>query len=178
MERANVFGTLNPHGFRRMPHLQRDACPSPAASAAAEERRHERHLCVEGGTVRLAVRPTFRGHRAILVDVSAGGIGVLLEGPLAEGTVLALHLGGVDRGRMARVRHCRPHPAPADAPWQPRPSATLQFFRRLVGLPAPPPAVQSWLAGCEFTQPLAEGELEELLALLGPTPEGGASAGA
>src|SRR3954454_20843318 len=86
----------------------------------AELRQHPRHLCVDGGTLRVSVRPEFRGRRALLVDVSAGGIGFLVEEPLEAGTMLVFELkaaaGADSNNRIARVRHSRPHPVPPEAP--------------------------------------------------------------
>jgi len=152
-----------------MSPIQEVACSDPAAlSEATDQRQHDRYICLDGGTLRLAVRPEYKGRRALLVDTSAGGVGFLLEAPLEPGTMLALELGdsgsGDARGRVARVRHCRPHPAPANAPWLPRTPPLARFLRRLLGTPAP--QEQAWLIGCESTRPLEEHELKELLALL------------
>ena len=42
--------------------------------------------------MRLAVRPAFGGRRALLIDVSAGGVGLLLADPLEPGAALAMQL--------------------------------------------------------------------------------------
>src|SRR5438132_858619 len=122
-----------------MPQLETDLGLSPAAAlAATEQRHHQRHLCLEGGVLRLAVRPAYRGQRAILMDLSAGGLGLLLGEPLEVGAVIAFDLclpqGPDARGRLAQVRHCPPHPVPEDAPWLPRRSLVPRLLRRLFGL--------------------------------------------
>lgn len=148
---------------------QETACSDAVPlTEATDQRQHERYVCFEGGTLRLAVRPEYKGRRALLVDTSAGGLAFLLEAPLEPGTVLALELGDPDsgdaRGRLARVRHCRPHLAPAEAPWLPRIPTLARFLRRLLGTPTP--AGEAWLIGCEFNRPLEEPELKKLLAFL------------
>lgn len=139
---------------------------------ASENRKHTRHLCVEGGVLRLAVRPEFRGRRAILVDVSAGGIGFLLPDALEAGTTLVFELkgsAGTDTmARIARVRHSRPHPVPPDAPWLPKPAGVSKIFRRMLGMKLPAPEGQAWLVGCEFDRPLSEDEVKRFLDQLKP----------
>jgi hypothetical protein len=147
-----------------MTDIKPDARPDDAVSTPDSNlRRHPRHLCIDGSVLRLAIRPEFRGRRALLVDVSAGGIGILLESPLEAGTVLAFELKSEDgagpMARVARVRHSRPHPAPDNAPWLPRASALSGFFRRLVGRPARTVG-QAWLVGCEFDRPLSDSEIQ------------------
>jgi hypothetical protein len=157
-----------------MSPLQEGICAPPAA-AGAEQRRHVRYLCLDGDVIRLAVRPVLGDLRVLMLDLSFGGVGFILQQPLEVGTLLALQLGGSDAEgvtRRARVRHCRPHPAPPNAPWLPPSSAVGRFFRWLVGLPAQPGQGQAWLAGCEFTQPLDEQELKVVLGLLGILHDG------
>jgi hypothetical protein len=155
-----------------MPKL--NSVPAPLATAApgeAEQRQHHRHLCIDGGVVRLAVRPAYRGQRAVLVDISAGGLGLLLGEPIEVGAVLAFDLwlpqGADARGRVARVRHCTSHPAPAEAPWRTRRLLVPRLLRRLVGLAEPATGGRAWMVGCEFSRPLEPGELAETLRLLG-----------
>jgi hypothetical protein len=153
-----------------MPPIVPAACPDAIdAPEADEQRRHLRHLCLDGSVIRLAVRPEYRGRRALLMDASAGGVGFLLQDPLELGTVLAVELGGphagAAQGRVARVCHCRPHPTPADAPWLPRRPVVVELLWRVLRLPAPTPV--AWHIGCEFTRPLEEEELAGLLTLLG-----------
>src|SRR5262249_18840745 len=95
-------------------------------------RRHERFLCFDGCVMRLAIRPEFRCRRALLLNVSSGGLGFLLDMPLETGTVLAMELGNTEeetKGLVARVVHSRPHPIPAEAPWLPRPSRLARLVR-------------------------------------------------
>ena len=132
----------------------------------ADLRQHHRHLCVDGGVLRLSVRPEFRGRRALLVDISAGGIGFLLENPLEADTMLVFELKSSataePMNRMARVRHSRPHAVPADAPWLVPAAGFSQIFRGLFGIKAPAPA-QAWLVGCQFDRPLSDGEIAQFL---------------
>src|SRR5207302_1083699 len=87
---------------------------------AAEQRRHARFMCIDAGVLRLAVRPEFKGRRGLVMDVSTGGIGFILQEPLEPETVLVFELrvpgGPATIGRIARVCHSRPHEVPADAP--------------------------------------------------------------
>jgi len=137
---------------------------------AMEQRKYDRHLCIEGGVMRLSVRPEFRGRRAVLFDVSTGGIGFLLEDALETGTVLVFELqtppGVAPIGRIARVRHCRPHATPPDAPWLPATPVLSNVFRKLFGLKQQIPPADSWLVGCQFDRPLNETEVKQLLASL------------
>jgi hypothetical protein len=161
-----------------MSQAQIDLTMSPAAEdALADQRNHQRHLSLEGGVVRLAVRPAYRGQLAILMDLSAGGLGLLVGEPLEPGSVLAFDLflpqGPDARGRLAYVRHCTPYPAPKDAPWhRPRPLVP-RLLRRLVGLDASRPEEPAWLIGCEFNRPLADDELATSLHLLGLNGDAG-----
>jgi len=156
-----------------MPRLDQEVIGGPASAAAGEQRRHKRHVCLAGGVLCLAVRPTLGGTRALLADVSAGGIGLLSGKPLAVGSVLALQLGvegqAVARSVTARVVHARPHPAPADAPWRPRRSAVARFLSALFGRPGGGREAESaWFIGCQFNRPLTEEELQDLLRRLDP----------
>jgi hypothetical protein len=154
-----------------MPDLEQDDCSLESTPLQEPDlRRHPRYLSLDGGVLRLAVRPEFRSRRGVLVDVSTGGIGFLLEDALDVGTVLVLELQGLEglesMTRLARVRNIRPRPAPARAPWlSPRPGYS-RFFRSLVGLPTQAPKPQAWFVGCEFDRPLSETEMKQLLAYL------------
>lgn len=147
-----------------MTHAEPDTCP---ATKEAEQRRHPRHLCIDGKIMRLAVRPEFRGRRALMFDVSVSGIGFLLQDALELETILVFELQGPDGtdtvGRIARVRHCRQHAIPADAPWLPPTSTLGKLFRGLFGLKTPQPQGHAWLVGCEFDRPLSEDELKQLV---------------
>jgi hypothetical protein len=138
----------------------------------ADMRRHHRHLCIDGGFLRLAVRPEFRGRHAVLVDVSAGGIGFLLENALEPGTMLTFELQGAagtePMARIARVRHSRPHPAPADAPWLKKTASFSKFFRRLLGQELTLTPSVAWLVGCEFDRPMSDAEIARFLDQLHP----------
>ena len=150
-----------------MPDIQQQPDSIETASLhEADLRKHRRHLCVDSGVIRLSVRPEFRGRRALLVDISAGGIGFLLEEPLDAGMMLVFELktgtGAEPMNRIARVRHSRLHSVPLEAPWLPQSSGLGKIFRGLFGLKAPPPA-QAWLVGCEFDRSLSDTEIGQFL---------------
>lgn len=135
-----------------------------------EKRNHVRHVCIDGGVVRLSVRPEFRGRRAILIDVSSNGIGFVLEEALPPDTILVFEVatpGGTTLGRIARVRHSRPCATPADAPWLPPTPLLSNAFRRMFGMKKPQ-RPDAWLVGCEFDRPLDEVELAQFLFSLQP----------
>ena len=137
----------------------------------SEQRKHARHLGVEGGVLRLAVRPEFGGRQAKLVDVSAGGLAFLLQESPFPGAMFVFELRvGIDDDepmtRIARVRHCRSHPTPPDAPWlAPKPGFS-NVFRRLLGMKDPEPPPEAWLIRCELDPPLTPEEIEGFLAQL------------
>jgi hypothetical protein len=164
---GNVVQTALLLGVLAMTYLEPDTCPT---ATEAEQRRHRRHLCIDGKIMRLAVRPEFRGRRALLFDVSVSGIGFLLQDALELGIVLVFEVQGPNGtdtvGRIARVRHCREHAVPADAPWLPPTPALSRFFRGLFGLETPKPEGHAWLVGCEFDRPLNEDELKQLVEQL------------
>jgi PilZ domain len=141
--------------------------PTPVPDAqGANLRQHPRIVCVDGGVLRLAVRPEFRGRRALMLDISTGGIGFLLQDPLEPGTNLVFELrsaAGLETvGRVACVRHCRPHPMPADAPWLDAPPLMSRIFRSMFRQQAPSDK-QAWFVGCEFNRPLRDSELKVFL---------------
>jgi hypothetical protein len=125
---------------------------------------------MDGGVMRLAVRPEFRGRHALMLDISTGGIGFVLQEALPPDTVFVFEVKngpGLEAvGRLARVRHCRPHPTPPEAPWLPPTPGVSRFFRTLFRLPAPPTEKNAWFVGCEFDRPLSEAELQQLVARL------------
>jgi hypothetical protein len=144
--------------------------PTPAQRAgpglAENQREHVRHLCADGLTMCLAVRLSYGGHRVLVRDISAGGLGLLMARPLEVGTVIAVELSGGpgEEGcsRLARVAHARLHATPADAPWLPRPHAVMAFLRWFFGAPGPRQE-PSWFVGCRFDVPLTEEEVRRLL---------------
>jgi hypothetical protein len=153
-----------------MPSLEQEIRP-PSTPGEADQRCSPRYACCRGRVLRLAVRPLFGSWLAVPVDVSADGMGLLVEAPLEEGTVLALELfgpEGLEGARLAQVCHSGPGPLPHDAPWLPRPSSPVRFLRWFFGLPEPAPPGQAWLIGCEFHRPLTDAEMDELLARLNP----------
>src|SRR5258708_34991127 len=85
-----------------------------------EDRTQEPYECRPGKIVYLAVRPSFHSFPALVHDVSANGIGFLLNRSLEPGTVLALQLRGGRPGtsliRMAHVIHARPPLPVRDTP--------------------------------------------------------------
>ena len=140
------------------------------SQGAAEQRKFLRHMCIEGGALRLSVRPEFRGRKALLIDVSTGGLGFVLQDLLEAETVLAFELkapGGESIGRLAKVRHCRPTPTPDNAPWVLPAPAVSRIFRRFFGMAdGAVPQKMSWFVGCEFDRALTEPELALFLAAL------------
>lgn len=133
-----------------------------------EGRAQKRYHCRPRTVVRLAVRPSFRSFLALVRDVSAGGIGFLLDHPLETGTVLALQLRGGRPGtstvRMARVVHVRRHLPVRDAPWVKKKPL---FKSLLTFLAAGDPTSRAgddliWLIGCRLSPPLSREELESL----------------
>ena len=108
------------------------ARPGPTPTG---RRRHVRHRdrLIPAPAIRYLVRPSFRNCWALLEDVSAAGVGLLLGHAVAPGTVLLLQLGAYRPGhafpRLARVVHARPR---GDG---------------------------YWIVGCQFTRPLTEAEL-------------------
>src|SRR5262249_32266926 len=118
----------NGGGQSAMSERQGLALAVPDAVNFEEQRQHVRFLAGEGFEVRVAVRPVYRGHAALLRDVSVGGVGLLMSHPLPVGQKIAVELrNGEDVGttRVATVAHVRPHPTPADAPWLPQPHPLL-----------------------------------------------------
>jgi hypothetical protein len=140
------------------------------AADGVEGRRYARYVSFQGDVLKLAVRPAFGGRVAVLLNVSVGGLGFLLDIPLNTGDVLALDLACKSEDgstvRLARVCHCRPHPAPADAPWVRPPSTLHRLTRWLLSWPTAQPQAEAWMIGCSFTRPLEEVELEQLLRRL------------
>jgi hypothetical protein len=131
---------------------------------AMNQRAHVRYPCGPGLGLRLAVRPTYRGHRALIHDLSAGGVGLLLAERLEVGTTIAIEVGGdseAAQSRRARVVHTRPHAAPPDAPWRPKAHPLLALVRRLLG--GRERAADCWFIGCQFDEPLTEEELRRLV---------------
>jgi hypothetical protein len=124
---------------------------------------HVRHLCGDGVVLRLAIRPEYRTHHALIRDISAGGVGLLLSRPLELDSVIAVEvaIGPEDVcTRVARVAHVRPHPTPSDAPWLPRPHPLLALVRRVLGRTSLPPQA-CWFIGCRFDRPLTDDELKQ-----------------
>jgi hypothetical protein len=160
---------------RRM--AEQETTPEKERRAGVEGRRQRRYCCRKERIVRLAVRPNFRSFPALLHDVSADGIGFLLDSPLDPGTVLALQLRSERPGtsviRMARVVHVRRHLPVKNAPWikkKPLLKSLLGFFSSRSG-----EAVSGedfiWLIGCRLSPPLSEEELRVLRGLGdGPSP--------
>lgn len=139
-------------------------------SAGSDLRQHPRIICIDGSVLRLAVRPEFRGRKAIMLDISTGGIGLVLQEPVDAGATLVFELidsSGADSiGRLARVRHCRPHPVPPEAPWLPKAPVLSKFFRSLLRIEPPKPEGHAWFVGCEFDRPLSEAEMKILFERL------------
>jgi hypothetical protein len=107
----------------------------PDRPPGAERRGCVRYYYRCGRRVRYVVRSSFRGGWAVLQDISPGGVGLLLGHRPEAGTVILLQLSG---------------PAPGDT------------HTRLARVLRTEPRGPNWVAGCEFTPPLSEAELEAL----------------
>jgi hypothetical protein len=116
---------------------------APAEPAATERRGHVRYRdrTVPAPAVRYLVRPSFQNAWALLEEVSAGGVSLLLGHEVVPGATLLFHLTGPRPGeahnRLARVVHAR---AVGDG---------------------------YWVVGCAFTRPLTGQELEAVRWELG-----------
>ncbi len=144
--------------------------------SSPSDRRQSRFACMDGTRLKLSVCPEFRCRRGLLVDVSVGGIGVLLETELKVGTRVVFEVlasaGGPGLSRMAKVRHCRAHAVPESAPWLPSTPPVSAFFRNLFGLKSTVPPPEGWFIGCQFELPMAQEDVDRLLAMLQPSMDG------
>ncbi len=106
-------------------------------SVDIERRSRERIPCTRAPMVRVLARPSFQSFRAIVRDVSASGIGLVLTRCFEPGTLLAIQMQTSQAGfsgiLTAQVKHATPQPG---------------------GL---------WLLGCSLSRNLSE---EEVLALM------------
>src|SRR5262249_61140327 len=87
-------------------HERHAGAAAQGAGLAEEMRAHVRFVGGAGVKLRLAVRPVYRGHLAMLRDISAGGVGLLMNQPLQAGQTIAVELrGSPEEGtsRLARV---------------------------------------------------------------------------
>ena len=138
------------------------------APTGREGRTQERYHCRPRTLVRLAVRPSFQSFPALVHDISAEGIGFLLDRPLDPGTVLALQLDGERPGistiRMAHVIHVRRHLPVNDAPWVKKRPLFKSLLSFLTSGSSAPRAGDDfiWLIGCRLRPPLSQEELESL----------------
>jgi hypothetical protein len=102
----------------------------------AERRLHVRHRCRESRFVSILLKLGHPQTRALLNDVSLGGIGLIFSRRLEVGSVVLVRVEeskGMAGLRQARVRHTT---------------------RREDG---------TWLIGCQFTHLLGEDDLRQLL---------------
>jgi hypothetical protein len=142
--------------------------PDEPQLAGQDTRSQERYQCRPRTIVRLAVRPSFQNFPALVHDVSAEGIGFLLDHPLEPGTVLALQLDGERPGisviRMAHVVHVRRHLPVADAPWVKKKPLLKSLFSFLTSSPSAARTAADfiWLVGCRLRPPLSQAELDSL----------------
>ena len=102
----------------------------------------------------------------MILDISTGGIGFVMQDALEPNTEFVFEVtsesGLATVGRLARVRHCRPHPIPDDAPWL-RVAPLMSRIFRTVFRRQPSSAAHAWFVGCEFNRPLRDTELKVLL---------------
>jgi hypothetical protein len=86
------------------PPEDRQQTPSPA-----ERRAEPRHRCQRFLMVRVLARPSFHCHRAVVHDVTANSLGLVLAHAYEAGTVLAVQVqrkyAGFSNILTARVRH-------------------------------------------------------------------------
>jgi hypothetical protein len=101
-------------------------------AARPERRRSIRYACDEGALCHLGRALPRGSRRAWLVDVSAGGVGLLLTEEVRPGTRLALEFAPVFWVLRAAVVHC-------------------------TGLDG-----GKWLVGCRFDYPLDDDDLQAL----------------
>jgi hypothetical protein len=102
------------------------------AAPAAERRAAVRYRC----QLRSPCRPVPEGEvlgTARVVDVSAAGVGLLLDRPVEPETLLEVELQGAGPSLLVEVRHCWARPG------------------------------GGWLVGCAFARKLSPGELRVLL---------------
>ena len=107
----------------------------PERTSGAERRGCVRYYYRSGPRVRYVARSTFRGGWAVLQDISISGVGLLLGHRPEPGTVVLLQLPG------------------------PVPGVTHTRLARVVRTQ---PRGHNWFAGCQFTPPLSEAELDSL----------------
>ncbi len=112
------------------------ALPTDPCIALPDRRGHERLTCPGLPEVCYLLRPSMREGRAMVRDLSAGGIGLFLSCPLDTGAVLLLQLpgprGGTTHTQRARVAHTTAY------------------------------QVGTWLVGCRLTPPLSGQDLARL----------------
>ena len=135
--------------------------------AGVEARKQKRYSCREKQLVRFAVRPTFENFHALVHDISASGIGFLLDRPLEEGTSLVLQLRGGRPGtslvRTAKVVHVRRHLPVKNAPWSKKKPLLRVLLSLLSGSSEEKSGEQFvYLIGCRLNPPLTPAELEGL----------------
>jgi len=97
-----------------MPLIEQPTDPDLRLFPTVVERRSEpRWPCRRGLVCQVLVRPSYRTRHAVITDLSAGGIGLILSERLECGTVLALHLPHVREDlsciHAARVVYARRH---------------------------------------------------------------------
>ena len=112
----------------------------PERPSGADRRGCVRYYYRSGPRVRYLVRASFRGGWAVLQDISASGVGLLLGHRPEPGTVILLQLSG------------------------PTPGMTHTRLARVVRTE---PRGPNWLAGCQFTPPLSEADLAALRPSVG-----------
>ena len=102
--------TLPPGWTRWQPLPEGLAESTTSDPIPGPDRRRERRQHLWGlPEVRFLLKPSFRPHRAVLLDLSAGGLALLTTYPLDAGSVLAVQLAAPDRRGMlcllVEVRH-------------------------------------------------------------------------
>ncbi len=122
-----------------MPEITIPVKEKTAANLQMDCPLRERHVCPRRPSVRVLTRPRFETRSAIVLDVSANEIGLLLQDRLEPGTVLALFL---QRGHLG--------------------SSNSRILSGRV-LEATPQADGAWRIDCVLSSHLSNDELQALL---------------
>jgi hypothetical protein len=110
----------------------------PSRSPPANRRATVRYHCAPATPGRIAIPPKLEMQRAWILDVSRGGVGLLLDRPVKPDQRVTLRLSGAASGQVyeltARVAHTTQEPC------------------------------GDWVIGCELDRELSRDELDDLLS--------------
>jgi hypothetical protein len=110
---------------------------SPALGPPANRRAFVRYQCGPATPGRLSLVDGEEWQRAWVLDLSLGGVGLLLQRPLENGLTLILHLRSDSRQQTYPLR-----------------ARVVHASRQPDG---------DWVVGCEFEEPLTDDVLDALL---------------